>query len=211
MEISLSYHNLNSYDKEFNLKGHYVTDMFSRILDNYNFNSGKVKKVSIALIKERSENLILYNEGVVLVKSNFDLFDTSYQKVFYSAFERLILIHRALLLIADKFNFDKGIIDSVFDECSKLGIRNEYYFGDKKLSKDELIYGLLWIEHGEADFCLFIDFFESKTDLMFKRTKLVSTLPYWTDYRDYLVPIKTNKRGFYLSPKGGKPLIEIPI
>ncbi|TNF50364.1 MAG: hypothetical protein EP305_00550 [Bacteroidetes bacterium] len=211
MEISLSYHNLESYDRTFNLSAHFLTELYSRILSQNGFNPKGIKKIAIALIKNRDENLMIKNEGVLLIKSNFHLLESTYEDAFQKAEEKLKIILNAIFYASDKYDLNKEIIINSYEQCLKLGLKNEYYFGNSILSKDKSHFGSLWLEHTEKSFDVYLDIFRSETKERIKRVKIASTLPYWVEYRDYLVPIKVNQNGFYLIVKNTKRKIEIPI
>jgi hypothetical protein len=211
LEISFSYHNLDAFDYQFNLTSNFLSELFIRKLNERNFKIPGIQKVSIELIKNRTENLMLENEGVLIFKSNFDLLNSAYDVAISSKYERLKILLSSFLKIADKFSLDKKTIYDVYEECCENDLRNEYYWGDSTASTENHCYASLFCVHEEYHFFVFLDIFKRGTNELIHRQELFTTDPYWFRYRDFLVPVKAKKEIFFVEPKGGLPLVEVGI
>lgn len=209
--ISYSYHNRESFDKLFNSRSNFMSELWARKLNARKFKIPKVKKVAVSLVKDKTNVLIYDYQGVLEIETDFHFLDSSYEAAMSSKYERFRILFNAFICIAEKYEIDKTIFEEVYRECIEEKLINQYYIGKRVFSDDKKYFAALLCVHEEDAFIFVVDIFDSKTNAIVKRQEIKETKPFRVSYRDYLVQIKFDNGFYTLQPNGEHPTIYVSL
>lgn len=200
--IVLAYHDLKSYDKKLILKTNYICESVARKLFGIDFK--KIKKIGIELIKNREEEILLYNENVLVFQTNFDFFQTNLERLYTDENEVIKVIQRVLERVADEYKLDKESILKVLEQCYNGGYVNSF-FGPKVYSKSNEYYARIACHQTSEQINIQVVFYEDSTDKEISRKNIYSKGSSLPEYYNYLGKLKYQKQsnGFIYSSKMG--------